>query len=129
MPHINRLIYLDDFINKQLHYPIPRSEWVYFPGFDALYIRYGPMYIDHEKYLNVFTYANSKAIKNGGHTTEKLLKHIIVTYPMTPYFLFECVLNDHLKAIIEKLGFKVLSSNMGINTYYLDYESLKKSIK
>lgn len=85
---------------------IPKSEYVAFPGFRSLYVRYGPRYINGVKTHFVLTISNIEAEQKGNHVVDKLIEHIINSFEFVPIIYFENVLNENLCIRLEAREFE-----------------------
>lgn len=95
---------LDEFIKKAKGSRIPRSAYVDYEGFEALYIRVGPKYI-LSKIHQVIDLANITAEKPGNGAFTSLLEYLERKYP--EYMIHvESVLNDRFATKLLKMGFE-----------------------
>lgn len=96
--------HLDEFIKLARRPGNARNEYVLFPGFKFLYVRYVTRYIKGEFVHPVLDLANMEAMKKGKGAFTELVAHIRATHPEC-WIYVECVLNDRLGGKLLRMGF------------------------
>lgn len=96
-------------------HPYRGNSYVSEPGFDHLYVRVGPRYVDGVKYPKVLDIANAQVTHKGCGT----FTNLILRLHRQGYILYvESVLNVRLGPKLVSLGFTELPTN-GPPNYYL----------
>jgi peptidoglycan/xylan/chitin deacetylase (PgdA/CDA1 family) len=109
---------LDDFLTD----PHSRNAWVRQEGFESLYVRKGPRYLNGTMYDRVIDLANMTALHPGSGTMSALITRL---HTQGEHLYVESILNQRLIPKLLRMGFLPQSRELAPSLYLLATHALK----